>query len=119
MARPLRIVYPGAYYHVTCRGNERKAIYRDDRDRAVFLDKLKTSLEIYQVRVHAYVLMGNHFHLIVETPRGNLSEFMRHFNISYTSAYNRRHHRVGHLYQDGLMGIGRKKYHVHRKLHAN
>ena len=105
MARPLRIVYPGAYYHITCRGNERKAIYRDERDRSVFLDKLRTSLEIYQVRVHAYVLMGNHFHLIVETPRGNLSEFMRHFNISYTSAYNRRHHRVGHLYQGRYKAI--------------
>jgi REP element-mobilizing transposase RayT len=65
MARPLRINYPGAFYHVTCRGNERKNIFADDRDRSMFLDKLKTSLGIYEVRIHAYVLMSNHFHLIV------------------------------------------------------
>jgi len=99
MARPLRIAYPHAFYHVTCRGNERRAIYRDDQDRLLFLDKLKASLEIYGVKLHAYVLMGNHFHFIVETPKANLSEFMRHFNIAYTGAYNRRHNRVGHLYQ--------------------
>jgi REP element-mobilizing transposase RayT len=105
MARPLRINYPGAFYHVTCRGNERKNIFADDRDRSMFLDKLKTSLGIYQVQVHAYVLMNNHFHMIVETPKGNLSEFMRHFNISYTAAFNRRHNRVGHLYQGRFKAI--------------
>lgn len=99
MARPLRISYPHAFYHVTCRGNERKAIFKDDQDRTVFLEKLQISLDIYGVRLHAYVLMNNHFHLIVETPKGNLSQFMRHFNIVYTGAYNRRHRRVGHLYQ--------------------
>ena len=71
----------------------------------MFLDKLKTSIGIYEVRLHAYVLMSNHFHLIVETPKGNLSEFMRHFNISYTAAYNRRHNRVGHLYQGTFKAI--------------
>jgi REP element-mobilizing transposase RayT len=71
----------------------------------MFLDKLKTSLGIYEVRIHAYVLMSNHFHLIVETPKGNLSEFMRHFNISYTAAYNQRHSRVGHLYQGRFKAI--------------
>jgi putative transposase len=105
MARPLRIQYPGACYHVTCRGNERRNIYRDDTDRELFLDKLKGSLEIYGVIVHGYVLMGNHFHLIVQTPRANLSEFMRHFNIAYTAAFNRRHRRVGHLYQGRYKGI--------------
>jgi putative transposase len=73
-----------ADYHVTCRGNERKAIFRDDTYRSLFLDKLNSSREIYRVEIHCYVLMNNHFHLVVETPRGNLSEFMRHFN-------NRRH----------------------------
>ena len=96
---------PGGYYHVTCRGNERKAIFRDDTDRADFLEKLRGSLAIYQVELHAYVLMSNHFHLIVATLRGNLSEFMRHFNISYTAAYNRRHKRVGHLYQGWYKAI--------------
>jgi len=68
MARALRLLFPGAYYHVTRRGNERKAIFRDDTDRSVFLDKLKESIEIYGVRLHAYVMMDNRFHLIVETP---------------------------------------------------
>src|SRR5215472_262145 len=105
MARALRILFADAHYHVTCRGNERKAIFRDDTDRSVFLDKLQTSLQIYGVRLHAYVMMNNHFHLMVETPKGNLSEFMRHFNISYTAAFNRRHHRVGHLYQGRYKAI--------------
>ncbi len=105
MARPLRILFPDAYYHVTCRGNERKAIFKDETDRGVFLDKLQVSIRIYQVKLHAYVLMDNHFHLVVETPKGNLSEFMRHFNVSYTGAYNRRHNRVGHLYQGRYKAI--------------
>ena len=105
MTRPLRIDYPNAYYHVTCRGNERREIFRDDQDRSVFLEKLRLSLEIYGVRLHAYVLMKNHFHLIVETPKANLSEFMRHFNVSYTGFHNRRHRRVGHLYQGRFKAI--------------
>lgn len=105
MARPLRIDYPHAYYHVTCRGNERKEIFRDDQDRSVFVQRLSSSLEIYALRLHAYVLMGNHFHLIVEAPKANLSEFMRHFNVSYTAYYNRRHRRVGHLYQGRFKAI--------------
>jgi REP element-mobilizing transposase RayT len=105
MARPLRIDYPDAYYHVTCRGNERKDIFKDDRDRNVFLEKLQASLEIYSVRLHAYVLMTNHFHLVCQTPKANLSSFMRHFNVSYTAFYNRRHARVGHLYQGRFRAI--------------
>ena len=99
MARPLRIQFPGAYYHVTCRGNEKKLIFADAQDQKTFLEKLSLSLEIYNVSLLAYVCMPNHFHLLATTPDGNLSEFMRHFNISYTSAFNRRHSRVGHLYQ--------------------
>ncbi len=99
MARALRIQYPGACYHVTCRGNERKDIYQDSEDKRIFKSKLKISQEIYSVEVLGYVLMRNHFHLLVQTPEGNLSEFMRHLNISYTSAFNRRHQRCGHLYQ--------------------
>ena len=105
MARPLRIQYRDAYYHVTCRGNDRRSIYRDDSDRELFLEKLKASLEIYGVALHAYVLMGNHFHVLVQSPKANLSEFMRHFNIAYTGAYNRRHKRVGHLYQGRYKAI--------------
>jgi len=68
MARPLRLERPGGRYHVTARGNERKAIYRDDSDRAHFLELLGEATERFGIRVHAYVLMHNHYHLLVETP---------------------------------------------------
>ena len=99
MARSLRIQFENAHYHVTCRGNARQRIYVQDTDRSAFLQLLGRSAEIYQVEVLAYVLMANHFHLLVKTPRANLQEFMRHFNISYTSHFNRAHQRTGHLYQ--------------------
>jgi REP element-mobilizing transposase RayT len=105
MARPLRIQYPGAVYHTTCRGNERKNIFTDVSDRKTFLDILAQSIKIYHIKLFCYVLMDNHFHLLVETPFGNLGEFMRHFNITYTSSYNRRHKRVGHLYQGRYKSI--------------
>ena len=105
MARPLRIDYPDAFYHVTCRGNERREIFKDDRDRSAFLEKLQTSLAIYSVKLHAYVLITNHFHLVVQTPKANLSAFMRRFNVSYTTFYNRRHRRSGHLYQGRFKAI--------------
>jgi putative transposase len=99
MVRPLRIQYPGAVYHVTCRGNERRNIFRNDEDRQEFLRLLSLSLNIYSVKLFAYVLMNNHFHLLVETPLGNLGEFMRRFNITYTGYFNRSSRRTGHLYQ--------------------
>jgi len=99
MSRPLRILYPGAYYHITCRGNERKEIFSNDEDRKLFLDKLLLSSNIFNVPILSYVLMKNHFHLLLTTPEANLPDFMRHFNISYTAVYNRRHGRIGHLYQ--------------------
>lgn len=105
MARPLRIQYPDAVYHVTCRGNERQNIFRDDPDRSRFLQLLNQSLNLYTVKLHSYVLMNNHFHLLVETPLANLSEFMRHFNIAYIGYFNRRHKRVGHLYQGRFKAI--------------
>jgi len=71
----------------------------------VFLERLQSSLVIYGVRLYCYVLMNNHFHLVVETPKANLSEFMRHFNVSYTAFYNRRHRRVGHLYQGRFKAV--------------
>jgi putative transposase len=98
MARPLRIQYPGALYHVTNRGNERKALFKDDVDREAFLKILSQSIATYSVALHSYVLMANHWHMLAQTSLGNLSEFMRHFNISYTSYFNRRHNRSGHLY---------------------
>jgi REP element-mobilizing transposase RayT len=121
MARPLRILFPDAYYHVTCRGNGRKPIFRDDTDRSVFIGKLRASREIYHVEIHAYVLMPNHFHLILKTPKANLSEFMRHFNISYTAAFNRRLNRVGHLYQGRYKAILEDSYllELSRYVHVN
>lgn len=98
MARPLRLEYEGAIYHVMVRGNERGAIVRLNSDRLRFLEKLGESAETFQVRVYAYVLMQNHWHALIETPRGNLSAFMQQFNTSYTVYYNTRHQRVGHLY---------------------
>ena len=70
MARPLRIEYPGAYYHVTSRGNERKTIFRDDQDRKQFLAVLSRAVEQFHLQVHGYVLMDNHYHLLIATPRG-------------------------------------------------
>jgi putative transposase len=99
MARPLRIQFPGAFYHVTCRGNAKKAIFLDDSDRLRFEKLLSESLEMYQVLLYVYTLMDNHFHLVVQTKHANLSEFMRRFNISYTSWFNYHHNRCGHLYQ--------------------
>lgn len=99
MARSLRIQYPGAYYHVTCRGNARKAIYFDDDDRRRFLHLLRESITTYQVRLFGYVLMQNHFHLLIQTLQANLSEFMQRFNICYTGWFNHRHGRCGHVYQ--------------------
>ena len=99
MSRPLRVQYPGAFYHVACRGNERKSIFVSNEDRVQFLELLKASLKTYHVVLYAYMLMNNHFHLLVQTTKANLSEFMRHFNICYTGWFNYRHNRCGHLYQ--------------------
>ena len=76
-----------------------RSIFSSDADRSAFLDLLGRSSDVYEAEILAYVLMSNHFHLLVKTPLGNLQEFMRHFNISYTGWYNRRHRRSGHLYQ--------------------
>jgi len=99
MARPLRIQYPGAWYHVTCRGNERASIYQDDKDRKRFLATLEESVDAFRVEVHCYTLMSNHFHFLLKTPEANLSRFMQRFNTAYTTYYNLRHKRSGHLYQ--------------------
>lgn len=105
MARPLRIEYPGAYYHVTSRGNERKAIFRDDRDRSRFLELLGLDVEQLHLRLHAYVLMENHYHLLVETSKGRLNQALRYLNGVYTHYFNRRHGRVGHLFQGRYKAI--------------
>lgn len=105
MARPLRLAFAGGVYHVTARGNERKAIVRDDSDRARFVDTLAAMVERYRVRCHAWVLMDNHYHLLLETPSPNLSQALRHLNGVYTQTFNRRHRRVGHLFQGRFKAI--------------
>ena len=99
MARALRIQYPGAYYHVTCRGNGKQNIFCGDDDRRKFIALLVDSTRIYEVRLHAYCLMNNHFHLLIQTMKSNCGDFMRRFNVCYTGWFNNRHGRSGHLYQ--------------------
>ena len=99
MARPLRLEYPGAIYHVTARGDRRESIYEDDNDRLQWLDILSRACERYNWQVHAYCLMDNHYHVLLETAEGNLSKGMRHLNGVYTQYFNRQHNRVGHVFQ--------------------
>lgn len=105
MARPLRLEFTGALYHITSRGNERKAIYFDDTDFELFLMLLGKVCEQYNWVVHAYCLMTNHYHLLVETPDANLSKGMRQLNGTFTQAINRKHKRVGHLFQGRYKAI--------------
>jgi putative transposase len=98
MARPLRLEFPGALYHVTARGNERKAIVRDDDDRELWLGGVERVHFRFGWLVYAYCLMGNHFHLLVETPVPNLARGMRELNGVYAQLFNRRHRRSGHLF---------------------
>lgn len=105
MARPLRLEYAGALYHVTARGNARQAIFLDDEDRRRFLTVLDRVVSRFHLVLHAYCLMENHFHLMVETPNANLSKAMRQLNGVYTQAFNRRHDRVGHVLQGRFTAI--------------
>ena len=99
MARPLRIEFKGAFYHVTARGNERRKIYYANADYENFKDYLKDGQEKYGYRLHCYVLMINHYHLLIETPDGNISKIMHYINGSYTTHINRKRKRSGHLFQ--------------------
>jgi len=105
MSRPLRIEFAGALYHITARGNARQAIYDDDQDRHTFLEYLSKVIKRYDWLCHAYCLMDNHYHLLVETQSPTLSKGMKHLNGNYTQSYNRRHNRVGHLFQGRYKGI--------------
>jgi len=99
MARPLRIEYPDALYHVTSRGNERRPIFRSDRDRKAFLQFLGMTVRRFGWSVTAWVLMTNHFHLIIQTPEPNLSRGMHWLNSAYAGWFNHEHERSGHLFQ--------------------
>jgi len=105
MARPLRIAYPGAFYHVTSRGNERKDVFKSQRDREKFLEYLASATERYGAVIHVYCLMSNHYHLLLETPAGNLSQIMRHINGAYTTYFNIKRKRSGHLFQGRFKAI--------------
>ena len=105
MARPLRLEFPGAIYHVTSRGNARQRVFFTDADRELLLSILSGVVSRYGWICHAYCLMANHYHLLVETPKANLSIGMRQLNGMYTQAFNRRHERVGHLFQGRFKAI--------------
>src|SRR5271168_3635592 len=105
MARPLRIEYAGAVYHVMARGNQGQAIFRDDQDRQRFLETLGEACEKTGWRIDAYVLMGNHYHLLVETPEGNLVAGMKWLQGIYTQRFNGRHAVFGHLFQGRYKAI--------------
>ena len=105
MARPLRIEYPGAVYHVTSRGNARADIFADSADRQTFLLLLESVVNRFNWVCHAYCLMDNHYHLLIETSDGNLSMGMRHLNGVYTQSFNRRHKRVGHVFQGRFKAV--------------
>jgi len=105
MARQLRICYPGACYHITSRGNERKEIFKTPKDRQSFLSYLESASIRYGALIHGYCLMDNHYHLLMETPVGNLSQIMQHINGGYAAYFNVKHHRSGHLFQGRYKAI--------------
>jgi REP element-mobilizing transposase RayT len=105
MARPLRIEYPGALYHVVARGNAKQPIFLDRQDHRRFLRILECVVDRHNVVCLSYCMMGNHYHLLLETPDGNLSRAMRQLNGVYSQGFNRRHQRVGHLFQGRYKAI--------------
>jgi REP element-mobilizing transposase RayT len=105
MARPLRIEYPGAFYHVINRGNGGERIFINDRDREKFLEYVEAAVESFEINVHTYCLMKNHYHLLVETPHPNLSRAVKWINGSYVTYFNRKRQRPGHLFQGRFKSI--------------
>jgi len=105
MARPLRITFPGAFYHVTSRGNEGRNVFKSRRDREKFAEYFESASQRYEAVIHAYCLMDNHYHLLVETPLGNLPQIMHHINGAYTTYFNVKRKRYGHLFQGRYKAI--------------
>ena len=99
MARPLRLDYPDTFYHILSRGNERRDIFHDAKDYRRFLDLIGRMVERFKLEIHAYVLMKNHYHLLVRTQQANLSRAIQWLGVSYSVWFNRRHQRSGHLFQ--------------------
>ena len=112
MARPFRLQFPGALYHVMSRGNRKAGIVEDDDDRRTFMKTFDEAAREYQLRVYACCLMATHYHSLLDTPRGNLSAFVRALNCQYSRSFNRRHGRVGHTFQQRFRSIvvQREKY---------
>ena len=105
MARPLRIEYPGAFYHVISRGISREDIFRSERDKEKFLEYLEKISERFSIIIHTYCLMSNHYHLLIETPEPNLSKSIQWLNVSYAINFNRKYKRSGHLFQGRFRAI--------------
>jgi len=105
MSRPLRVEFPGALYHLTARGNNKDEIFLNDDDRLCFLELFGQEIEQQRWICYAYCLMDNHYHLLVETPEGNLVNGMRRLNGRYTQTFNRRHGHVGHVFQGRYKSI--------------
>jgi putative transposase len=105
MARQLRIEFPGAFYHVISRGNRKQPIFISDEDRHFFISCLGKAYDRYQSIIHAYCLMENHYHLLVETPNGQLSRIMQSVNTAYSVYFNKKHDRCGHLFQGRFKAI--------------
>jgi len=123
MARSLRIEYEGAFYHITQRGVEKKDIFKTGADKEKFLGYLERTHDRYQSICHTYSLMDNHYHLIVETPKANISKIMHYLNTSYAVYYNTKHRRVGPLYQGRYKAILVEEdeylHHLSRYIHLN
>ena len=99
MTRPLRLEFPGAFYHIVNRGNAQGKIFLNNRDREKFLEYLRDSVDRFSLIVHAYCLMDNHYHLIVETPEPNISRALQWLNVSYAVYFNKKRNRIGHVFQ--------------------
>jgi REP element-mobilizing transposase RayT len=105
MARPLRIEYPGAIYHITSRGIDKREIFSDEKDNQRYIQLLKEGADFYRVEVISYCLMTNHLHLLLCTPKANLSRFMQRINVAYTRYFNHKYKRVGPLVQGRYKAI--------------
>ena len=105
MARPLRIEYEGAFYHVLSRGHRKEKIYFSDKDKQKFLEKLSDTVEKYLIIIHAYALMDNHYHLLIETPKANISDAMHHLNASYSNWLKAKYKLVGSIFQGRYKSI--------------
>jgi REP element-mobilizing transposase RayT len=123
MSRPLRIEYPGAFYHVISRGNAGDAIFKTRRDHEKFIEYMDRAVENFGIRIHTYCLMTNHYHLLIETPEANLSRAIQWLNVSYATYFNYKRDRRGHLFQGRFKSIlvDADEYlkHLSRYVHLN